>query len=103
MSITIEHGFFNTFSKKLGPHTSVSNEKSPHTHTHKHWFGYSFRDQCGTVQVPFTDKKKKDIRNRYKNILQNIERDPTPVPQKVLGKAQHRETLGKIHKKRWNL
>lgn len=29
--------------------------------TRKHWFGYSFRGQCSTVQVSFTDKKIHEV------------------------------------------
>lgn len=77
--------------------------KNPPIHTHAN-IGLVTASGISAAQCKFHSQiKKKDIRNRYKNILQNIERDPTPVPQKVLGKAQRRETLGKIHKKRWNL
>lgn len=39
--------------KKSLDHTQQFQMKSS---TRTHWFGYSFRGQCSTVQVSFTDK-----------------------------------------------
>lgn len=47
MAITTEHCFFNTSSKSLDHvhQFQMKNEKTPPPKK-KHWFGYSFRDQC---------------------------------------------------------